>query len=267
MLAFTRSVGQSGGMSTDPRLYLETPLAAGRPVPLAREDAHYVVNVMRRGPGDTLRLFNGSDGEWSARIVEASRKGAIVEPVEQTRAQAGVPDLWLVFAPVKRQKTDLIVEKATELGVAEIHPVTTARTQSDRIKFERFQAIAKEAAEQTERLDLPVIADLAKLDRVLDGWDPARTLIYCDEAGDETDAPWGGARGRGKPMQAALAEAGGGPSAILIGPEGGFSPEERDRLRSLDFVLPVTLGPRILRAETAAISALTLWQSSCGDWR
>ena len=134
-------------------------------------------------------------------------------------------------------------------------------------KFERLQAITKEAAEQTERLDLPELRTSEKLAAVLDNWPDDRLLIFCDESGDEADAAWGGARGRGQPMAAALAGAGDRPAAILIGPEGGFSPAERDRLRSLQHVVPVTLGPRILRAETAAIAALTIWQSTCGDWR
>lgn len=241
-------------MSTDPRLFLDFPFAPGARLALAREDTHYVLNVMRRGEGDTLRLFNGRDGEWSARIVSAHRKGAEVELAEQTRPQAGVPDLWLLFAPVKRQKTDLIIEKATELGVREIHPVSTRRTQSDRIKPERFHIIAREAAEQTERLDLPLITDLVRLDSALESWDPARALYFCDEAG-EAD-----------PMLDVLRGQTPGPAALLIGPEGGFTPEERAQLRALDFVRAVSLGPRILRAETAAIAALSLWQACCGDW-
>jgi len=254
-------------MSTDPRLFIDAPLAGGAAIPLAREDAHYLINVMRRGEGDTVRVFNGRDGEWSALIAHASRKGAGLSIGEQTRPQQAVPDLWLLFAPVRRTKTELIVEKATELGVSEIAPVVTERTQSDRIKFERLQAITKEAAEQTERLDLPRIRDSQKLGALLDSWPEDRELIFCDESGDEADEIWGGARGRGQPMMSALASARAGPAAILIGPEGGFAPAERERLRSLDLVVPVTLGPRILRAETAAIAALTIWQSVCGDWR
>lgn len=254
------------GMSTDPRLFLDCPFAPAARLPLSREDTHYVLNVMRRGEGDGVRVFNGRDGEWSARIADAHRKGAILELVAQTRPQSGVPDLWLLFAPVKRQKTDLIVEKATELGVREIHPVTTRRTQSDRIKPERFHILAKEAAEQTERLDLPAIAPIERLERVLDGWDPARLLYYCDEAGDEADAAWGGQAGRAAPMLDVLRADPAGPAALLIGPEGGFSPEERTRLRQLDFVRSVSLGPRILRAETAVIAALALWQAGRGDW-
>lgn len=253
-------------MSTDPRLFIDVPLSVDAAVPLSREDAHYLINVMRRGEGDNVRVFNGRDGEWSAVIAHASKKVAALTVGEQTRPQLGVPDLWLLFAPVKRTKTELIIEKATELGVAAICPVTTARTQSDRIKFDRLQAIAKEAAEQTERLDLPEIRDVEKLDQVLDAWPADRVIIFCDESGDEADEAWGGARGRGQPMATALAASNTPSAAILIGPEGGFSPAERERLRALDHVIPVTLGPRILRAETAAIAALTIWQSACGDW-
>lgn len=257
-------------MSTDPRLFLDSPFAAAARLPLSREDTHYVLNVMRRGEGDGVRLFNGRDGEWTARIADAHRKGAMLELVAQTRPQAAVPDLWLLFAPVKRQKTDLIVEKATEMGVREIRPVLTRRTQADRSKPERFHIIAKEAAEQTERLDLPLIAPIERLERVLEGWDPARILYYCDEAGDgagdEDGAAWGGESGRANPMLDVLRADPAGPAALLIGPEGGFSPEERTRLRQLDFVRPVSLGPRILRAETAVIAALALWQAARGDW-
>ncbi|WP_323762119.1 16S rRNA (uracil(1498)-N(3))-methyltransferase [Maricaulis sp.] len=254
-------------MSTDPRLFIDAPLSAGAAIPLAREDAHYLINVMRRGEGDAVRVFNGRDGEWTAQIAHASRKGAGLTVGEQTRPQQSVPDLWLLFAPIRRTKTELIIEKATELGVAVMAPVVTERTQSDRIKVERLQAIIKEAAEQTERLDRPELRDSEKLGALLDNWPEDRALIFCDESGDETDAAWGGARGRGQPMASALASVGDRPAAILIGPEGGFSPAERDRLRRLDCVIPVTLGPRILRAETAAIAALTIWQSTCGDWQ
>jgi len=254
-------------MSTDPRLFTDAPLSAGAAIPLTREDAHYLVNVMRRGEGDAVRVFNGRDGEWSAVIAHATRKGAGLTIGEKTRPQRAVPDLWLCFAPVRRTKTELIVEKATELGVAVIIPVVTERTQSDRIKVERLHAITKEAAEQTERLGLPQIRDSEKLGALLDTWADDRVLIFCDESGDATDEAWGGARGRGQSMASALAAVGDRPAAILIGPEGGFSPAERERLRALDPVIPVTLGPRVLRAETAAIAALTIWQSTCGDWR
>lgn len=253
-------------MSTDPRLFLPHALQSGTPVILDREDTHYLINVMRRTQGDAVRLFNGRDGEWRAQIAEASKRAARLELVEHTREQAQVPDVELLFAPIKRAKTDLIIEKATELGARAIRPVTTQRTQSDRINVERFKIIAKEAAEQTERLDLPEISDLAKLDRVIDGWDEDRILIFCDEAGDDGARPWGGERGRAEAALGQFADLKDRPASILIGPEGGFSAAERDQLRGLEFTRPVSLGPRILRAETAAIAALTLWQSACGDW-
>ena len=159
-----------------------------------------------------------------------------------------------------------MLEKATELGVREIHPVSTRRTQSDRINPDRFLTIAKEAAEQTERLDLPVIAPIERLERVLANWDPARTLFFCDEAGDEDGEPWGGTSGRAGTALTVMAAAQTRRAALLVGPEGGFTPEERLQLRALDFVRAVTLGPRILRAETAVIAALGLWQASSGDW-
>lgn len=253
-------------MTTDPRLFLPHGLDAGTPVILDREDTHYLINVMRRKAGDSVRLFNGRDGEWRAQIAEASKRSAELRLVEQTRAQAFVPDVELLFAPIKRAKTDLIIEKATELGARAIRPVSTQRTQSERINVERFKVIAKEAAEQTERLDLPQVSDLVKLDRAIDGWDASRVLIFCDEAGDDGSRPWGGERGRAEAALSQLADLKNRPASILIGPEGGFTAEERVRLRGLEFTRPVSLGPRILRAETAAIAALTLWQSACGDW-
>ena len=256
---------------TDPRLYIETGpglvLKPGLSLPASKPDSHYLISVMRRTKGDGVRLFNGVDGEWTARIALANRKGALLELIEQTRKQVESPDLTLLFAPVKRQKTELIVEKATELGARSIWPVLTQHTQADRTKMDRLEAIAKEASEQTERLDLPQINDPSKLAKVLEGWDETCPIFYCDEAGDENDQVWGGQTGRARPMLDVLKDQSSTRAAILIGPEGGFSVEERTQLRSLPFVHPVSLGPRILRAETAVIAALTLWQSVCGDWR
>ena len=255
-------------MSPDPRLFIDTPLAAGARIALERDQAHYLVNVMRREQGSGVRLFNGRDGEWQGVLAEASRRAAVLEIAGQLREQAGVPDITLCFAPVKKARTDFIVEKATELGAARIQPVITRRTQSERVRTDRLQAIAREAAEQTERLCLPEIAEPVSLDQLLDQWPATTRLIFCDEAG-EGEGPWGGKAGRAMSMadmlrgQTDLA----GAWAILIGPEGGFAPEERSRLRGLEFVRPVTLGPRILRADTAALSALTLWQAMAGDWR
>lgn len=270
-----------------PRLYLDQPLQEGGELRLGKDDTHYLVTVMRRAAGDPVRVFNARDGEWRAEVAEASRKAALLTLGPRLRAAQDVPDLDLLFAPVKKARTDFIVEKATELGVRRIRPVMTRFTQAERVRTDRFQALAKEAAEQTERLDIPEIYEAETLDRVLDGWDESRTLIYCDEAGDNPDAPWGGATGRagpalevfrslrhaagneiGTPLPPPPGEgrAGGLKAAILIGPEGGFSPEERERLRSLSFVRAISLGPRILRADTAAVAALTLWQAVCGDW-
>ena len=403
-----------------PRLYLDQPLGEGVELHLGKDDTHYLVTVMRRSAGDPVRVFNARDGEWQAEVAEASRKAAQLTLGPKLRAAQAVPDLDLLFAPVKKARTDFIVEKATELGVRRIRPVMTRFTQAERVRTDRFQALAKEATEQTERLDIPEIFEAEALDRVLDGWDESRTLIHCDEAGDDPDAPWGGEAGRagpaldvfrsllrtregdlstipppppgegrggGRPLSESrtlaqakrlrerptksehalwailkqlkrpglhfrrqvavgpyiadfaclsarlIVEADGGghgsesddrrdrwfeengyrvirvwnneisdnpegvaerigselevhptptlPSrggsgaapafpairaAILIGPEGGFSPEERTRLRSLPFVRTISLGPRILRADTAAVAALTLWQAVCGDW-
>ncbi|MCF8880879.1 16S rRNA (uracil(1498)-N(3))-methyltransferase [Hyphobacterium sp. SN044] len=276
-----------------PRLYLDQPLSEGSEFRLGKDDTHYLVTVMRRGSGDPVRVFNARDGEWQAGVSEASRKAAVLTLGPQLRPAQSVPDLDLLFAPVKKARTDFIVEKATELGVRRIRPVMTRFTQAERVRTDRFQALAKEAAEQTERFDIPEVFEAEALDRVLDDWDESRVLIYCDEAGDDPDAPWGGDAGRAGPALEVFralhptptlpsrggsqdgvslpppsgeGRGGGLKAAILIGPEGGFSPEERDRLRSLPFVRAISLGPRILRADTAAVAALTLWQAMCGDW-
>lgn len=253
-------------MSNDPRLWLGQPLDPNSPVCLSRENSHYLISVMRRETGSCVRLFNGQDGEWRAEIVEAHRKAAVLKLVKQTRPQVPGPDLSLYFAPVKRQKNELIVEKATELGARLIQPVVTDRTQKDRLRMDRFEVIATEAAEQTERLDLPQLLETDRLETILSGWDASRPLYFCDEAGDDPEAPWGGPDGRAGPMYDVVKDVGKTCGAILIGPEGGFSTAERSRLHGLGFVHPVTLGPRILRAETAAVSAMTIWQAACGDW-
>lgn len=249
-----------------PRLYLDHPLAKGAEVNLSKEDTHYLVTVMRRSPGDPVRLFNARDGEWLAQVTVASRKASVLTLGEKLRDARRVPDLDLLFAPVKKARTDFIVEKATELGARRIRPVMTRFTQAERVRTDRFLALAKEAAEQTERFDLPEIGEAETLDRVLDGWDADRVLIYCDEAGDDPAAPWGGDTGRAGPALEVFQAHKQGKAAILIGPEGGFSPEERARLRGLPFVRAISLGPRILRADTAAVAALTLWQAVLGDW-
>jgi 16S rRNA (uracil1498-N3)-methyltransferase len=172
----------------------------------------------------------------------------------------------LVVALVKRARLEIIVEKATELGVRRIRLVTTRRTNADHTNVSRLRAIATEAAEQTGRLDVPDVLGPAPLDRLLDSWEAGRSLMFCDEAGDNPEQVWGGEQGRARPALAALEGAPGGPWSVLIGPEGGFAPEERQRLRGFGAATPVTLGPRILRSDTAVIAALTLWQSVLGDW-
>ncbi len=232
------------------------------------EQSNYVLRVLRLGPDGEVRLFNGRDGEWDAAISDALGRKAEVSPVSQRRVQppAASPALSLLFAPVKKDETDLIVEKATELGAVRIRPVLTQRTQTRTVRLDRFRKIALEAAEQTERLDLPHIADAATLDSALYALPAGTAVIFCDEAGDEPVAPWGGDSGRAGPMGRVLVGLKGMDAAILIGPEGGFTREERAFLRGRADTFPVSLGPRILRAETAAIAAMALWQAVCGDW-
>jgi len=236
------------------RLFVEAPLAAGGNVALGPEQSRYLVNVMRQGVGGVVALFNGTDGEWKALITETGKRAVRLSCVEQLAEQRAGPDLELVVALVKRARLETIIEKAVELGCRRIRLALTERTNADRARIDRLQAIAIEAAEQTGRLDVPAVEAPVKLAVLLDGWEQGRRLLFCDEGGDA------------RPVLQALAGPS-GPWAVLIGPEGGFSPAERSRLRSLDFVTPATLGPRILRADTAAISALTLWQAAAGDWR
>lgn len=234
------------------RLFIDHPLATGQPVPLDAAQAHYLTGVMRLRPGDALEVFNGRDGAWAARIADAARRGGSLAVLEPTAPQRNPPDLWLLFAPIKKARTDFIVEKAAEMGAARILPVQTDHTNAERIRQDRLQAHAVEAAEQCGGTFVPEVSDLAPLARLLDGWDAARRVLWADEA-------------RAGPART-LAGLPRGPWAILIGPEGGFSPAERARLSVLPFVTPVSLGPRILRADTAAVAALALWQASLGDW-
>lgn len=242
-------------LSSSVRLYLDHPLGAGQCVALTREQAHYLFGVMRLGPGDSFAVFNGRDGEWRAELRDAGKRGGLIEAVAQLRPLEMPPDLWLLFAPIKKARTDFIVEKAVEMGVRRILPVQTDFTNSERIRRDRLQAHAIEAAEQCGATFVPEVADLAPLRRVLDTWPEGRALMWCDEA-LARDA--GGARDSG-----AIAP---GAGAVLIGPEGGFSASERDRLAAFAPAHAVRLGPRILRADTAAVAALTLWQLRLGDW-
>lgn len=251
----------------NPRLMIEQSLSPGAEIALEEGQARHVGAVLRLDVGDQLRAFNATDGEWRARVSAKSKRGMSIVVEALLREARAAPDLDLLFAPVKRHATDLIIEKATELGVRRIRPVITQRTIAETVRLDRLSAIAREAAEQTERFDAPEILAPVSLAKALDGWDAARPLIFADEAGDEEGAAWGGTAGRAPPMLDAMAGLTGDKRALLIGPEGGFAPEERRMLRALSFVTPVSLGPRILRAETAVIAALTLIQAKWGDWR
>jgi 16S rRNA (uracil1498-N3)-methyltransferase len=248
------------------RLFVQQDLAQGAHIEPTPDQARYLISVMRLQLGDELLLFNGRDGEWLTQVSGVSKRGCRLTPHKQTRPQALGPDLDLVVALVKRARLETIIEKATELGARRIRLVITRRTQADHTNVSRLKAIATEAAEQTGRLDAPDVLEPVKLERMLDDWDAGRRLMFCDEAGDNPGEDWGGNQGRAQPVLQALSGQGGAAWAVLIGPEGGFDPEERKRLRGLEQVTPVTLGPRILRADTAAISALTLWQAALGDW-
>ena len=234
------------------RLHVDHPLASGQAVPLSQDQAHYLTGVMRLAAGAPVLLFNGRDGEWLATLTVAGKRGAIATCEALTRPLQLPPDLWLLFAPIKKARTDFIVEKAVELGVARILPVQTRHTNSERIRQDRLQAHALEAAEQCGATYVPEVADLVALDRLLARWPEERRLYWCDE--------------KAISQPATLAPAT-GPAAILIGPEGGFSTDESQRLRARPGVVPLSLGPRILRADTAAVAAITLWQAACGDWR
>ena len=235
------------------RLHVPQPLASRAAVLPTLDQSRYLTQVMRLKAGDDLLVFNGVDGEWRCVVAEVLRKGVVLRTDEQARAQTTVPDVHLLIAVVKKSALEFAVEKATELGAARIGLVMTRRTQGDRVRMDRLEAIAVESAEQTGRLDVPAIDLPVKLETLLDGWDASRRLMFCDETG-------------GEPAMRALSAVGAGPWAILIGPEGGFAPEERDRLRALPFTTAVSLGPRVLRADTAATAALTLWQAAVGDW-
>lgn len=239
-------------MSSMIRLFLDQALAPGQTALLDRAQAHYLFGVMRQPEGAELRVFDGQNGEFSARISQAGKRGGALTIGACTAPQRNPPDLWLLFAPIKKARTDFIVEKATEMGAARICPIQTDFTNSERIRQDRLQAHAVEAAEQCGGTFVPDVQPLTRLSTLLDGWDPTRQVMFCDEAlaGDAPALP---------PIS--------GPWAIVIGPEGGFSPAERARLRALPYAHAQSLGPRILRADTAAVAALTLWQSQLGDWR
>lgn len=234
------------------RLFVDQPLGPGQAVRLSPDQTHYLTGVMRLGVGAAVLLFNGRDSEWRAVLAEAAKRGAVAVCEAGTRGLVLPPDLWLIFAPIKKARTDFIVEKAVELGVRRIQPVQTRHTNSERIRQDRLQAHAVEAAEQCGATYVPEVAELQALERLLAAWPEGRRLYWCDEAA------------AGQP---ARIEGEAGPSAILIGPEGGFAEVEQKRLRGMAGVTALALGPRILRADTAAVAAITLWQATFGDWR
>ena len=234
-----------------PRLFVRQVLGEGVNVALDPSQANYLGNVLRMGAGAELLLFDGRSGEWLARIAEAGKKRMTLSVERRTRNPESIPDVWLAFAPVKRAQTDWLVEKATELGAARLIPVMTQRTVAERVKLERLEAIAIEAAEQCGRTRLPEIAEPLPLARLLDQRDPARALYFADENGGD----------------AAASAFGDGAALILTGPEGGFTDEERALVRRAPNGIAVSLGPRILRAETAALAALASYMTVAGDWR
>ncbi len=237
------------------RLFVDVPLSAGAAIAATQPQAHYLLHVMRARAGAQLRLFNGKDGEWRAHI-RAEGKGRCSFVCDRMLVpQDSVLDLWLIFAPIKKTPADYVAQKATELGVSVLQPVITNRTVARRVNVERLRANAVEAAEQSERLSVPEVREPQSLDALLATWPRERRLIFCDEAG-EADS-----------IAAALAKQdANGPWAVLTGPEGGFDAQERAAIRALPSVVPVTLGPRIMRADTAALAALSVFQAMVGDW-
>ncbi len=236
-----------------PRLFVPGPLSAGDPVTVEGNPAHYLAKVMRVAEGDAVVLCDVLTGEWAARVVSAGKRHVVLEPVERLREREEVPDVWLCPALLRKDRFDLVLEKATELGVRAIRPVVTRRCVADKLNLERARAIVSEAAEQCARTALPELAEPMKLDALLAHWPADRPLFFADELG-------------GEPAADAFA-AHPGPAALLIGPEGGFDDAERAMIRALPAAHPISLGPRILRGETAAIAATALWMATAGDWR
>lgn len=240
------------------RLYVSHDLGEGQNLTLSPDQSRYVAQVMRRKAGDEVLLFNGRHGEWLGTLERLDKKSADVEVTSLSRAQNDEPALWLLFAPVKRTATDFIIQKATELGVTRLVPVITAHTNVDRVKVDRLTAIATEAAEQCRRMTVPDVEAPIALSEVIADWPNDVPLYLLDETGE------------GAPIAQVLGDLGdqeSGGGAFVMGPEGGFAESELDLMRALPFSTVVSLGPRILRAETAALAALTCWQAICGDWR
>jgi len=235
-----------------PRLFVAETLGAGASVRIEGNPAHYLARVMRVGAGDIVILCDDATGEWAARVVDAGKRDVVLEVAEMLREREAVPDLWLCPALLKKDRFDLVLEKATELGTARIQPLVTRRCVADKLNLELARAITIEAAEQCARTALPTLAEVVKLDTLLASWPEDRALFFADESG-------------GEPAAAAFA-AHAGPAAILTGPEGGFDEAERAAIRAHPQARAITLGPRILRGETAAIAALATWMAAAGDW-
>lgn len=235
-----------------PRLFVEETLAGGAMLTLEGPQAHYLIAVMRTAPGDPVKLFDDATGEWLALARDVGKRRLTLEVTERLRERETVPDLWLCAAPIKKGRIDWVIEKACELGVDRIRPVMTRRAVVDRLNLDRLRAHAVEAAEQCGRTALPLLEEPVKLSELLRDWPTDRALFFADEAG-------------GAPALAAM-RGHPGPAAILIGPEGGFDDAEREAIRALPQAIGITLGPRILRAETAAIAAISAWMASAGDW-
>ena len=235
-----------------PRLFVDAPLASGARVVIGGGQAHYLARVMRVGQGDIVIACDNLTGEWAAHVAEIGKRDVVLAVAEQLRAREAVPDLWLCPALIKKDRFDLVLEKATELGVARIAPVITRRCVADRLNPQRARSVTIEAAEQCARTALPELAEPVKLAALLADWPDGRALFFADEAGGEA-------------ASAAFA-AHTGPAAILTGPEGGFDEAERAAIRAHPQARAISLGPRILRGETAAIAALAVWMATCGDW-
>jgi len=240
---------------TSQRLFVDAALDTGALVTCTDEQASYLRGVLRLQEGDEILIFNSRDGEWRARLSPSGKRGATLEALSLVRPQAGGLDLHYLFAPLKRARLDYSVQKATEMGVSKLRPVLTRHTVADRVNLARMRANAIEAAEQCGILRLPEVAEPVKLAAAIDGWESSRLLVFCDEASDTAS-----------PLDA-LASLEPGPLAVLIGPEGGFSPDERAMIRALPQTVAISLGPRIMRADTAAVAALALVNAALGDWR
>lgn len=241
--------------STLPRLFVEPEFVAGGQLALGKEQSLYLAAVLRKVVGDEVVVFNGRDGAWRSRLASDSKKSVVLELVEQIAGQTPPSSLWYGFAPLKSERLDYVIQKAVEMGAGVIQPVITQRTQVSRLKHERLVANAVEAAEQCEVLSVPTVEPEVTLERLLDGWPAERVLVFADE-GEASSSP-----------VEALSGLKGRPIGLLVGPEGGFSDEEREKLRALPYVVPISLGPRILRADTAAVAALAVIQAIIGDWR